>query len=143
MRKYIGTKEVMAERMNELKAVELGYARANEDNHEWREGYHVVYADGYHSWSPCKVFEDAYKCADTVADRLILEVDELYGKICRLRAFLSDASAPRLSVIEAGLMLRQLSAMEEYERLLERRISLHPGRSVFGECPSGKETSAV
>lgn len=143
MRKYIGTKEVMAERMNEMEAVELGYARANEDNHEWRSGYHVVYADGYHSWSPCGVFEDAYKCADTFADRLILETEDLQVKISRLRSFLSDASAPRLSVIEADLMLRQLSAMEEYERLLERRISLHEKRSLFGECPNDKETAKV
>ncbi len=45
MKKYIGTKEVQAEPMNELEAVELGYARSNEDNHEWREGYHVVYPE--------------------------------------------------------------------------------------------------
>ena len=49
MKKYISIKEVQAEPMNELQAVELGYARPNEDNHEWREGYHVVYPDGYHS----------------------------------------------------------------------------------------------
>lgn len=138
MRKYIGTKEVMAEFMNEMKAVELGYARANEDNHEWRQGYHVVYADGYHSWSPCDVFEDAYKRADTFEDRLILEVEELDGKICRLRALLSDKSAPRLSVIDADLMLRQLSAMEEYAQLLERRMSLHSKRLLSGECSCGK-----
>lgn len=41
MKTYIGTKQVKAEPMNELAAVEKGYARKNEDNHEWREGYHV------------------------------------------------------------------------------------------------------
>lgn len=40
MKTYIGTKQVKAEPMNELAAVEKGYARKNEDNHEWREGYH-------------------------------------------------------------------------------------------------------
>lgn len=38
MKTYIGTKQVKAEPMNELAAVEKGYARKNEDNHEWREG---------------------------------------------------------------------------------------------------------
>lgn len=39
MKTYIGTKQVKAEPMNELAAVEKGYARKNEDNHEWREGF--------------------------------------------------------------------------------------------------------
>lgn len=43
MKTYIGTKQVKAEPMNELAAVDKGYARKNEDNHEWREGYHVQY----------------------------------------------------------------------------------------------------
>lgn len=43
MKKYIVTKQVKAEPMNELAAVENGYARKNEDNHEWREYYHVQY----------------------------------------------------------------------------------------------------
>lgn len=38
MKTYIGTKQVKAEPMNELAAVEKGYARKNEDSHEWREG---------------------------------------------------------------------------------------------------------
>lgn len=56
MKTYVGTKTVKAEPMNELAAVEKGYARKNKDNHEWREGYHVQYTnpDGsiYNSWSP-------------------------------------------------------------------------------------------
>ena len=64
MKKYIGTKVVKAEKMNELTASEKGFARNNEDNHEWRQGYHVQYTnpDGstYDSWSPNHVFEEAY-----------------------------------------------------------------------------------
>lgn len=45
MKTYIGTKQVKAEPMDELAAVEKGYARKNEDNHEWRQGYHVQYAN--------------------------------------------------------------------------------------------------
>lgn len=45
MKSYIGTKQVMAEPMDELAAVEKGFARKNEDNHEWRQGYHVQYTN--------------------------------------------------------------------------------------------------
>lgn len=34
MKKYIGTKSIEAEVMNELTAVKKGFARSNEDNHE-------------------------------------------------------------------------------------------------------------
>lgn len=68
MKTYIGTKQVKAEPMNELVAVENGYARKNEDNHEWCEGYHVQYTnpDGstYDSWSPKQVFENSYNVCD-------------------------------------------------------------------------------
>lgn len=64
MKKYIGTKIVKAEKMNELTALEKGFTRSNKDNHEWRQGYHVQYTnpDGstYDSWSPKNVFEEAY-----------------------------------------------------------------------------------
>jgi len=44
MKKYIGTKTIQAE-----PAVKDG-----------REGYRVIYPDGYESWSPKEVFEEAY-----------------------------------------------------------------------------------
>ncbi len=68
MKTYIGTKQVKAEPMDELAAVEKGFARKNEDNHEWRQGYHVQYTnpDGsvYDSWSPKDVFERSYNVCD-------------------------------------------------------------------------------
>lgn len=42
MPKYISKKLVRARPMNELEAVNLGYARPNDDHHEWREGYYVL-----------------------------------------------------------------------------------------------------
>lgn len=67
-------------KFKEYEAVQLGYARPNEDNHEWREGYHVIYPDGYHSWSPLNVFNAAYKLAETHIDRMIIESYELKEK---------------------------------------------------------------
>lgn len=63
MKKYITKKTVLAEPMDERTAVQLGYARPNEDNHEWRQGYHVLYPDGYHSWCPKHQFEESSKPA--------------------------------------------------------------------------------
>lgn len=100
MKTYIGTKQVKAEPMNELAAVEKGYARKNEDNHEWREGYHVQYTnpDGstYDSWSPKSVFEQAYKCADSFIDRLQIEHDELKERYNKLDNFLESGKAEKV-----------------------------------------------
>lgn len=48
MKTYIGTKQVKAEPMDELAAVEKGYARKNEDNHEWRQGNSRTITAHYH-----------------------------------------------------------------------------------------------
>ena len=87
MKKYIGTKEIMAEPMNECIAIKKGFARPNTDNHEWRSGYHVQYTntDGstYDSWSPKDVFERTYKIADTALDRMKELTDKL-GKLSKI-----------------------------------------------------------
>jgi hypothetical protein len=88
MKTFIGTKTVAAEPMNEFDAVEKGFARANVDNHEWRPGYHVVYPDGYESWSSADVFEAAYQVADTPLDRLYIERNELVERILKLSAYI-------------------------------------------------------
>lgn len=123
MKKYIGTKEVQAEPMNELEAVELGYARSNEDNHEWREGYHVVYPDGYHSWSPKNVFEESYKCAETFLDRLQIELEELKERYEKLCQFLNGPSFYKLTDRNKKLFIRQSVIMDLYIETLEARIA--------------------
>ena len=122
--KYIGKKEVQAERMNEYEAVQLGYARPNEDNHEWREGYHVIYPDGYHSWSPLNVFNAAYKLAETHIDRMIIESYELKEKIGKLEKFInSQRSMPSALKNEDKLLLQaQINAMASYYSILQIRL---------------------
>jgi hypothetical protein len=61
MKKYIGTKEVLAQPMTAKEAIENGY----KVNNHTGDGYEVEYKDGYKSWSPKEVFEEAYKLADT------------------------------------------------------------------------------
>lgn len=129
MKTYIGTKQVKAEPMDELAAVEKGYARKNDDNHEWRQGYHVQYAnpDGstYDSWSPKHAFEQAYKRADDFLDRLQIEHDELYERFNGLEEFFKkgfDHVAEKTGLSQASLLLFQRMAMKSYLEVLEARI---------------------
>ena len=60
MKKFIGTKVIMAEPMTMTEAQkvlgrEIKPATVEED------GYLVKYKDGYKSWSPKSVFEEAYR----------------------------------------------------------------------------------
>ena len=59
MQAYIGTKIVVAE----------------PETKDGRDGYAVVYADGYRSWSPKDVFDRAYR--RVAADEAILVEREL------------------------------------------------------------------
>ena len=62
MKTFIGTKIVQGEPMSR-KAFDSKY-RGGHDNFVDSPGYHVVYPnpDGdYHSWSPARVFEEAYR----------------------------------------------------------------------------------
>jgi len=66
MKTYIGAKVIKAERMTQDM-----FERNIKENPDWADfdtvqGYHVVYPghDGkpdYHSWSPCEVFDEAYR----------------------------------------------------------------------------------
>jgi hypothetical protein len=63
MKEYIGVKLIKAEPMKKRINVE----KSNNDAPEkWEEvdGYRVIYKDGYESWSPKDVFEEAYKPLD-------------------------------------------------------------------------------
>lgn len=101
MKKFIGTKVIMAEPMTMTEAQkvlgrEIKPATVEED------GYLVEYKDGYKSWSPKSVFEEAYKPNETFLDRLAIEKHELTEKYVR--------------------MTEQLEAMEKYLNILTRRI---------------------
>jgi len=71
MEKYIGTKIIAAEPMDECTFL-ANYKSENVSNRETRPGYHVLYPDNYHSWSPKDVFEGAYrKVTDLESDLLL------------------------------------------------------------------------
>lgn len=126
MKHYIGTKQVMAEPMNEQAAVAKGFARKNTDRHEWRDGYHVQYTnpDGstYDSWSPKQVFEQSYHVSETFLDRIHIEYNELDERTQRLETFVTTDKFYHLGAIQQGRLMRQLSAMQQYREWLRLRI---------------------
>ena len=67
MKQYTGTKTVKAVPMTYGETHERGLIRENAYVEEYNDnkGYHVIYPDGYESWSPAEVFEDAYKLSET------------------------------------------------------------------------------
>lgn len=125
MKTYVGTKTVKAEPMNELAAVEKGYARENEDKHEWREGYHVQYTnpDGsiYDSWSPKSVFEKAYRVAEAPADHIKIQLEELNTRFAKGIEFLSNEGYALIQPTKV-LLSAQVETEREYSYLLNDRL---------------------
>ena len=92
MQKYIGTKMIQAEPAyrywmesgekvivahDEDKPNKVKYATACDD------GYKVRYPDGYVSWSPKDVFEEAYRPADGMNFGLAIEAAKMGKRIAR------------------------------------------------------------
>lgn len=92
MKQYIGTKRVSAEPA--WRVTEAGEkvtivpksdtkARAFEYPYREEDGYKVRYADGYESWSPKEVFEEAYREVDGMSFGLALEAVKLGFRAAR------------------------------------------------------------
>lgn len=119
--------------MNEFQAVELGYARPNEDNHEWREGYHVLYPDGYHSWCPKHQFEYTNQIAETFLDRMNIELKDLREKLKKLGIFFTTKEFSTMSEEQQAMLYCQHDVMEAYKNILVTRIHLIESQDPFSE----------
>ena len=73
MRKYIGTKIIHAEPATRVETADCSV----------REGYKVVYPDGYESWSPKDVFEEAYRETTAMPFGLAIEAAKKGKRIAR------------------------------------------------------------
>lgn len=130
MKKFIGTKEVLAEPMMEGIAYANGWARKGafvDDNHNGREGYHVQYVnpDGstYDSWSPKDVFEKSYKPSETFRERVQIERDELAVKVEKLIKFLDKNNVEtEIGINQCRLLIKQLTYMKYYLATLDIRL---------------------
>jgi hypothetical protein len=64
MKTYVGTKIIQAEEMSKYKSQDKRYSNLPKKDiirdGKDEPGYHVVYEDGYESWSPKDIFERAY-----------------------------------------------------------------------------------
>ena len=127
MKKYIGTKLIEAEPMTRGDAWGKHLLREKPSTENFDdEGYHVRYEDGYESWSPVKPFEEAYKCADSFLDRLVIEQKDLAAKLEKLCLFVESPKFEE-SVKDENqrrLLLAQREYMGEYLNIINQRVKL-------------------
>lgn len=132
---YTGTKSLLAwpATRGEYNAYRGWTIPANENAED--RGYLVEYLDGgapnhpnhngYISWSPADVFEQAYKedAPQNWKTRLAAETAELRTRIVKLGDFINSSPDFRsLHPIDQGLLDRQLACMSTYYDVLERRL---------------------
>lgn len=110
---YVGTKIVEAWK--------------SEDDENGKPGYRVKYADGYTSWSPAEVFEEAYLPLGHIgnlpahAQRIAAEHAQLNDRINKLEAFLLSDRFLSIPVIERADLEEQAKHMNAYFHALRRR----------------------
>lgn len=121
MKKFIGTKVIMAEPMTMTEAQkvlgrEIKPATIEED------GYLVEYKDGYKSWSPKSVFEEAYKSYETFLDRIKVELEDALDKFDKGDTFIHSEKFNKLPLVARVLLYAQNKTQKMYCNLLENRI---------------------
>lgn len=129
---YTGTKTI--------KAMPMGKAEAEKVLNKsiipataGMDGYLVEYPDGYRSWSPKHVFENAYRISETHVDRMKIELADLNERICKATRAVSTFGA--LPDDERWQLKRQLEAMHNYADVLYDRIrnAVEPRPTVCSE----------
>jgi hypothetical protein len=128
MKKYVGTKEVLAQPMTAKEAVEKGYKCGK---HENEDGYEIEYKDGYKSWSPKEIFEEAYKPFETPFDKIKIEENELCNKLSNLDKFISGDEFNNLGKVSKTIFCAQRQMIHNYLQLLDNRKALM-GISIEG-----------
>lgn len=131
-KQYAGTKTICAAPMIKADAEKLlgiSISPATPGN----DGYLVEYPDGYRSWSPAKVFEDAYRVSETHVDRMKIELADLNERICKAtRAINTFGAMPQTSRRE---LRAQLDAMNLYARILYDRLGIAVSESKADSEP--------
>lgn len=84
MKTYIGTKIIQAEPMELYEATTyFGRQFVTTDPTANMDGYKVVYPDGYESWSPKAVFEEAYRLTSGMTFGLAVEAMKKGKRVAR------------------------------------------------------------
>ena len=121
MKKYIGTKTIMAKPMAKSEAEKV-LNRSLADAKGGEDGYLVEYPDGYKSWSPKETFEEAYKVADTYLDRMRIEYADVKERVLKLHTFLMSEEFRALPKEKRAKLQAQCGAMSAYVEILGQRI---------------------
>lgn len=137
MQHYIGSKIIQAEPLtrgeyNERRGWIIPVGENPED-----AGFYLQYPDGYISWSPAEVFNDAYLPLGEIGhkpahqQRVIGEREQVNDRLIKLTAFLYTDTFNELPDDERSLMYAQQAAMQDYVGVLDERIAL------FQDTPQG------
>lgn len=122
MKKYVSkTTYCMAEPMK-LKDVPDGVLPFNMDCDEEMDGYLVENHYGELTWTPKSFFEENFTLADSFADRMKLELDELDDRIWKLEKFIESDAFKSLEETDRNLLNEQLEAMHSYLGALSCRM---------------------
>ncbi len=133
MKHYTGTKTLQAELMTYGEAHKHGFIHEDAFVEELSDhkGYHVIYSDGYESWSPAEVFEASYKVSDTPLDRVNIECAEVRERTNKLGQFIHNQNRGKdyqeLPLGTRAMLLAQFHAMCAYSNLLDLRQSCMEG----------------
>ena len=121
MKKYIGTKTIMAKPMAKSEAEKV-LNRSLADAKGGEDGYLVEYPDGYKSWSPKETFEQVYKIADTYLDRMRIEYADVKERVLKLHTFLMSEECRDMPKEKQAKLHAQCGAMSVYVEILGQRI---------------------
>lgn len=117
---YTGTKTVKAAPMKRKEAWEQNLVREYSPENETQDGYIVEYPDGYRSWCPAKVFEEAYMLSETYLDTLRNELEGIKAKLKVAIEMLYDPKGTPLG--GRALLEKQITVMQLYADVLVKRV---------------------
>lgn len=131
---YTGTKTIKAMPMGKAEAEKV-LGKSITPATAGMDGYLVEYPDGYRSWSPKHVFENAYRISETYVDRMKIELADLNERIIKATRTINTIGA--ISEGERWNLKKQLNAMREYADVLYDRIryAVEPRSVVSSESP--------
>lgn len=134
MKKYIGTKTIMAEPMTMGEAYEDNLLECFNAPSEFEKnirGYLIEYEDGYQSWVQVDVFEKTYKVAETPLDRMLIEQKEESDRYQKGAAFIKSPTFSKLKYLARVLLSAQNESQREYCYLLASRVADMSNESVI------------
>lgn len=149
MEKYIGVKIIKAEpsvRIGSINYIKTDAMPRSMEKHE--EGYRVTYPDGYVSWSPKAVFEEAYRRIDNMTFGLAVEAMKKGNKVQRkgwngkgMFIFIQKGSiVPAASMKPSAARHLFGNTLPEYDATVEIKphidMKATDGTLTIGWCPS-------